>query len=441
VYESGGPGWRIGAHARAAIALAEQGAPATSRAPHLQRCARPGDETAIALLTAAAHDATARAPAVAARWFQAALDLLPPDSSIERQLTLLTPMAASLTAAGHTTHSREVLGRVLALLPDGKHELRAKVVVMIARADQMLGRKGRARQLIQRALCDSRDSASTCVLLALGIDHWYAHEPELLRSSASRALEQAQIAGRPQLVAEAVAQVALAACEHGASGDALTWLDEAQRLVDGLTDQQLAQRIEGIADLAHVNTNLGRYDHALALFERALQIARATGQDWWLVWLRFGMAMVKLCLGRLDEATADSDAARDGAQLLHDPLLCLWSEIVTCGTALARGELRVALAAGATATALARTARTFCWAGARRWSSQPHNCRPVSRPRRARDSSNALAVQISGPWRRSCARSGIACSSAPSWPSPTETQPRNGHAAPRPQPRRWRCPS
>jgi ATP/maltotriose-dependent transcriptional regulator MalT len=355
VYESGGPAWRIGAHARAANVLAEQGAPVTSRAPHVQRSARPGNEAAIALLTAAAHDVAPRAPAVAARWFEAALDLLPADSSAERQLELLTPMAASLTAAGRTAQSREVLGRVLALLPDGELELRAKVVVMVARVDQMLGRHGRARQLIERALCDSQDSASTCVLLlAVGIDHWHARKPELLRSSALAALQQAQIANRPQLVAEAVAQVALAACEQGATGDAVTRLQEAQRLVESLTDEQLAQRIEGINVVGHVATKLGRFDHARELFERALQIARASGQDWWLVPLTVGKAIVNVRLGRLDEALADSDGARDAAHLLHDPLLCLWSEMVACGAALARGELRIALAAGASATALAQ---------------------------------------------------------------------------------------
>jgi hypothetical protein len=123
------------------------------------------------LLTAAAHDAAARAPAVAAHWFQAALDLLPADSDAERQLALLTSMAASLTAAGRTAHSREVLGRVLALLPDGEPELRAKVVVMVARADRMLGRQVPARQLIEGALRDSHDNASTCALrLAVDID-------------------------------------------------------------------------------------------------------------------------------------------------------------------------------------------------------------------------------------------------------------------------------
>ena len=243
VYESAGPVWRIAAHARAAIALAEQDAPITARAPHVQRCARRGDEAAIALLSAAAHDAAARAPAVAARFFEGALDLLPSDGDCQRKLALLMALAVSLTAAGRVAHSREVLGRVLALLADDEPELRANVVVMIARANQMLGHQGRARQLVERALHDTQDDASACVLrLATGIDHWYSREPELLRSCALQALELARRADRPELVAEAAAQLVLAASEHGTSGDALTWLQEAQRLVDGLSDDQLATR-------------------------------------------------------------------------------------------------------------------------------------------------------------------------------------------------------
>ena len=66
-------------------------------------------------------------------------------------------------------------------------------------------------------------------------------------------------------------------------------------------------------------------------------------------------AIVKVRLGRLNEAIVDSDAARDGAQLLRDPQLCLWSEIITCIISLANGQPREALAAGARATALAQT--------------------------------------------------------------------------------------
>ena len=59
-----------------------------------------GDESAIELLTAAARDAAPRAPAVAARWFRAARELLAEDAPPERHVALLTPLAESLSAAG-----------------------------------------------------------------------------------------------------------------------------------------------------------------------------------------------------------------------------------------------------------------------------------------------------------------------------------------------------
>ena len=48
-------------------------------AHHVERSARQGDEAAIALLREAGEAAAPRAPASAARWFGAALRLLPPD--------------------------------------------------------------------------------------------------------------------------------------------------------------------------------------------------------------------------------------------------------------------------------------------------------------------------------------------------------------------------
>jgi DNA-binding NarL/FixJ family response regulator len=355
IYEGCGPGWRIGAHARAAEALAERGAPATWRAGHVLRSAKRGDEDAIELLRTAADDAAPRAPAVAARWFRAALDLLGADAAPERHVALLTPLAASLSAAGLTAESREVLARLLALLPARDRELRAGLLVMVARDDQMLGRQGRARRLVERELTDVRDSAARCVLhLALCLDHWFSLEREQLRSTAMLALDEARAADRPELVAEAVAQVALGECELGATGEALIWLDVAQRLIDGLSDEQLAQRIDYLGVLGHANRSLDRYDAAAALFERALQLVRETGQERLLVPLTVGLATVAVNLGRLDKARALGDAARSAAQLLRNPRLHLWSELVVCRVALASGQLREALVAGADATAHAQ---------------------------------------------------------------------------------------
>ena len=77
VYESIGGGTRLAAHTRAAKALAESGAPAAERAHHVEQSADRGDEDAISLLLEAAGQATARAPAVAIRWLDASMRLLP----------------------------------------------------------------------------------------------------------------------------------------------------------------------------------------------------------------------------------------------------------------------------------------------------------------------------------------------------------------------------
>lgn len=355
VYESGGPAWRIGAHARAAEALARRGAPPTWRAPHVQSCASRGDENAIELLSTAANDAAPRAPGVAARWYAAALDLLPLDADHMRRVALLVPLASSLTAVGRTAESREVLDRLLALLPDDDPELRANVLVMVMRADQQLGRQGRSRRLVDEELQASANSASRCMLLlALCVDHWYSRESKLVRSCALKALDEARAADRPELAAAAVAQVALGACEDGDMDEAVMWLDAARRLMDGLSDAQLAVRIEALGMLGHAKRSIDDYVGAAAAFERALRIARATGQEGFLVPLTVGLASIDVHLGRLDRALAESDAAREASRLLRDPRLSLWSELVTCRAALDSGELRDALAAGANATTFAR---------------------------------------------------------------------------------------
>src|SRR5262245_10879483 len=80
VYETAPAGWRLGAHERAATALAARGAPPLERAHHLERCARHGDTEAVAVLRAAGEATTLRAPAIATHWYGAALRLLPEGS-------------------------------------------------------------------------------------------------------------------------------------------------------------------------------------------------------------------------------------------------------------------------------------------------------------------------------------------------------------------------
>ena len=76
VYDASPGGWRLGAHERCAQALAARGASVTARVHHVERSARHGDESAVAVLREAGTAAAQRTPATAARWFAAALRVL-----------------------------------------------------------------------------------------------------------------------------------------------------------------------------------------------------------------------------------------------------------------------------------------------------------------------------------------------------------------------------
>ncbi|GAB3976144.1 LuxR family transcriptional regulator [Actinoallomurus acanthiterrae] len=85
VYHDVSPGWRLGAHARAAQTLTGGRVSAVETAPHLTRVATPRDRTAVALLAAAANEVEAACPQQAAQWRRAALELLPDEVNERRR--------------------------------------------------------------------------------------------------------------------------------------------------------------------------------------------------------------------------------------------------------------------------------------------------------------------------------------------------------------------
>jgi AAA ATPase domain len=113
VYESAGPGWRIGAHRRLAAALRDKGAFPVELAHHVAAAVEPGDTEAIDLLTEAGHALSVHAPAIAADRFAVALRLVPHDDPNQRRLKLLVPLATSLGAAGRLHESRSKLEEAL----------------------------------------------------------------------------------------------------------------------------------------------------------------------------------------------------------------------------------------------------------------------------------------------------------------------------------------
>ena len=109
VYETAPGGWVLDAHERCAEALASHGASAAARAHHVEHAARPGDAAAIDLLREAGGAVMLRAPASSARWFAAALRVLPHDAPPEERLGLLMALAAALATSGQLEQSRSTL--------------------------------------------------------------------------------------------------------------------------------------------------------------------------------------------------------------------------------------------------------------------------------------------------------------------------------------------
>jgi DNA-binding CsgD family transcriptional regulator/thioredoxin-like negative regulator of GroEL len=310
VYEGTSPGWRLAAHARAADALA--GGPAAERAHHLERCAKAGDEEAIAVLKAAARAAP---PETAARWYAAAQRL-----QRERRHSILVPLADALAATGRLEHARDTLGQALALVP-GDHRL----IAATATCELELGRFAAAHA--RSAALPDHDRARL-------LDALYAPDYRALRARAQRA------AARDPGDATAWALLALA---HGALGELTTAADalaEGVALVDATPDEQLTDTAYhlGFAEYmcerdADAVRHLRRPAHGQFLLPRLVALAHALERQ-----------------GRLAEALAVAVEAVAGAR--HEQGLS-WARAEEGYIAAVMGDRERASAAAAEASALA----------------------------------------------------------------------------------------
>ena len=81
-------------------------------------------------------------------------------------------------------------------------------------------------------------------------------------------------------------------------------------------DDDLADWLDAIAWLCWTETVMGRYASALAHFDRAIAIARRTGQGYIISNLLAGQAQVLIMFGRLEEASWAAEEAAEVARML-----------------------------------------------------------------------------------------------------------------------------
>lgn len=357
VYEATPGGWRLGAHERTAKALAARGARADARAHHVEQSARIGDVDAIALLSQAGAAAAQRAPASAARWFAAALRLLP-DEGVrpEQRIELLVSLATSLAATGRLNDSRSTLLQVFELLPAEAAALRVKLIGACAAIEHLLGRHSDARERLQTALAELSDRSSpeaVALMIEVAVNGFYNTDYGQMRSWGKHALAGARLLGERPLIAAATAIVALASAYAGDVAVAQSHADEAARLVDALSDSELATRLDAPSYLAWAEQDLERYEDSIAHSERGIATARASGQGQLMPQMIQAHASSTMMLGRLGEATDSEERAVEAARLTGNPQSLIWALMNYARTTVNR-DAQAALCAAEESVELSR---------------------------------------------------------------------------------------
>jgi DNA-binding NarL/FixJ family response regulator len=358
IYESAGDGWRLAAHERAVAAATAAGASLAARAHHVERCARPGDQTALGVLVAAADEAASRAPAGSVRWLTAALRLLPqgPDHAQQR-LELLVPLATALAAVGRLEQALATLLEALELLPGSLMELRVRVVAACAACENLLGRHRAAHERLLQALDDlpdSRSPAAGALQAELAADALFDTDFAAMARWAEAARTTARGSDDAELNAVAAALLCFACYGQGELQAAERARVEAATTVDALPDARLAMRLDAPYYLGFAEFFCERYDDAIRHLRRGIAVSRAAGQGQFLVPMMVGLAHSLEVRGHLREAHDTAEDAVEAARLAGNRQITSFALVAEGWIAAMTGDLGRARAAAEEAVELLR---------------------------------------------------------------------------------------
>lgn len=348
--------WRSRAHARLAAWLAGRGASAQAQAPHVERSATRGDAGAVAVLVEAGHSSAPRAPELAARWYGAALDLLPEEMSTQAQrIDVLIAMATVLGGVGRLEESRSTLGDLLAWLPD-HHPARVPVVAFCAGVEHLLGRHQDADKRLDealRAVPSGRSLDSVQLKIERAASGGFQNRPEEMMTWAEQALVEAAELGASAHGAAAAGQIALASYFLGLPAEEA--MDRAAAAMDDLNNGELAGRLDLGLWIGWSESVLERHERAIEHCQRVIDVSRTTGQGAFLLVTMTAQAWSLIRLGRLTEADELLSGAIEAGRLA--PNLFLSVAVGLSGVvATYKGDYEAAVRAGEESVRLARSA-------------------------------------------------------------------------------------
>ena len=343
VYESAPAGWRLSAHGRAAESLRARGATSEQRAHHVEYSAVGGDADAIATLTAAAAASEPRSPEGSARWYAAALRLVPADDSQSR-LELIVKLAGARRSTGDLAGARASLLSAIELIgADDPQALR--LTAACAASEHFLGRHEDAQARLLAALDALPDAGSRAgveTLMGLSTGAFFAMESGPMCDFAQQAVDAARSLGDDGLLFVCLALLAHAQSLANRFADAEETTAEAEHLARGLSDEVLAERLDGVNRLAWATLGLQRFEDAITHAERGMRVARQTGQDQFAPLLLSAQALAQMFLGSLTSATGLATEALEVARIAANDYVTCSVLTAACHVALAAGDLELA---------------------------------------------------------------------------------------------------
>jgi DNA-binding NarL/FixJ family response regulator/tetratricopeptide (TPR) repeat protein len=345
VYESCSPGTRIAAHRRSAHALEERGAPAATRAHHIEHSAHHGDMAAVSVLCEAGEAAAKRAPVSAARWFEVALRLLPENAESSQRVGMLTALAGAQAATGRFEESRSALLQSIELTSEDETTLRIQLIGACAGVEQLLGHQQEAHDRLAAALSGLSDASSPPaveLMLHLAAGDFYRMDYPGMHGWGERALDVARPLGEP-FTAASLAVLAVAAAFMGPAAQAEAYRAQAAAVVETLADDVLADRLDALTYISAADLYLHRYADAESHVNRGLRIARGSGRGEVAPFLIPVLVTVLHTTGRIEEAADLLDEAVEAARLSGNEEVLGWNLVSRAYVAVAAGDLELAL--------------------------------------------------------------------------------------------------
>jgi len=294
--------------------------------------------------------------------------------------------------------------------------LEARVMVAKASCLQGLGRSSDARAEIHSALAIAESIGDESLLArvhrAMVLSYLWTGPADKAREYGRRAIELAESSGQRSVAWSAHWALAVLGGLTGKSEDARRHLAEAHRVADELRSPLF--RVWTSEVEIEYAAGVGEWDHAVALAERTIEMARSLGQRTllprtlvWLGLLYLGRGDIERGKGCVDEAWSLANAG--DASAIRDVFSLVPAHIGRAAYLLAMKQYPDAIAVGEKGLRIADRSRNVVWAihrlmpviaEASLWAADMERARELAD--RMRRDSTALGQRLGLAWADAC---------------------------------------